>query len=59
LAGIISIPLLITLVIGNTNHLELGQEVEYSLSPTRNPTINNGGGNCIPAENVRLLPRGE
>jgi cold shock CspA family protein len=43
--------------IGNTNHLELGQEVEYSLSPTRNGV--NAGGNCIPAENVRLLPRGK
>jgi cold shock CspA family protein len=42
--------------IGNTNHLELGQEVEYSLSPSR--SVNGNGGNCIPAENVRLLPRG-
>lgn len=42
--------------IGNTNHLELGQEVEYSLTASRNGIT---GGNCIPAENVRLLPRGE
>jgi cold shock CspA family protein len=42
--------------IGNTNHLELGQEVEYSLTISRNGIT---GGNCIPAENVRLLPRGE
>lgn len=41
--------------IGNTNHLELGQEVEYSLTASRNGIT---GGNCIPAENVRLLPRG-
>lgn len=40
--------------IGNTNHLELGHEVEYSLT-TRNGM---NSGNCIPAENVRLLPRG-
>lgn len=42
--------------IGNTNHLELGQEVEYSLTNSRNGIT---GGNCIPAENVRLLPRGQ
>lgn len=40
--------------IGNTNHLELGQEVEYSLA-----TRSGMSGNCVPAENVRLLPRGE
>jgi hypothetical protein len=36
--------------------LELGQEVEYSLTISRNGIT---GGNCIPAENVRLLPRGK
>lgn len=41
--------------IGNTNHLELGHEVEYTLS-TRNG-IN--AGNCIPAENVKVLPKGK
>ncbi|XP_049296996.1 cold shock domain-containing protein E1 [Anopheles funestus] len=40
--------------IGNSNTLELGQEVEYTLS-TRN-AIN--AGNCIPAENVKVLPKG-
>ncbi|XP_035793384.1 cold shock domain-containing protein E1-like [Anopheles albimanus] len=40
--------------IGNSNTLELGQEVEYMLS-TRN-AIN--AGNCIPAENVKVLPKG-
>lgn len=36
--------------------MELGQEVEYSLTASRNGIT---GGNCIPAENVRLLPRGK
>lgn len=40
--------------VGNSNTLELGQEVEYTLS-TRN-AIN--AGNCIPAENVKVLPKG-
>ncbi|XP_053672561.1 cold shock domain-containing protein E1 [Anopheles nili] len=40
--------------VGNSNSLELGQEVEYTLS-TRN-AIN--AGNCIPAENVKVLPKG-
>lgn len=42
--------------IGNTAHLELGQEVEYSLTSSRSGITQ--GGNCIPAENVLLLPRG-
>lgn len=42
--------------IGNTNHLELGHEVEYSLTTSRNGS---NSGNCIPADNVRLLPRGK
>lgn len=40
---------------GNTANLELGQEVEYTL--TNRGTISNGG-NCLPAENVKVLPRG-
>uniref|UniRef100_A0A182WM01 CSD domain-containing protein n=1 Tax=Anopheles minimus TaxID=112268 RepID=A0A182WM01_9DIPT len=40
--------------IGNSNTLELGQEVEYTLS-TRNAL---NAGNCIPAENVKVLPKG-
>jgi outer membrane protein assembly factor BamE (lipoprotein component of BamABCDE complex) len=36
--------------------LELGREVEYSLTTSRNCIT---GGNYISAENVRLLPRGE
>ncbi|XP_061506649.1 cold shock domain-containing protein E1 isoform X1 [Anopheles gambiae] len=40
--------------VGNSNTLELGHEVEYTLS-TRN-AIN--AGNCIPAENVKVLPKG-
>lgn len=40
---------------GNTNNLELGQEVEYSLS-TRGSTPS--GGNCLPAENVKIVPKG-
>lgn len=40
--------------IGNPSNLELGQEVEYSLSK-RNGS---NSGNCLPAENVRILPKG-
>lgn len=40
--------------IGNTNTLELGHEVEYSLS-TRSAV---NAGNCIPAENVKVIPKG-
>ncbi|GAB0096270.1 cold shock domain-containing protein E1 [Sergentomyia squamirostris] len=40
---------------GNTNNLELGQEVEYTLS-TRGSTPS--GGNCLPAENVKIVPKG-
>lgn len=40
---------------GNPNWLELGQEVEYTLSPNGNTTTT---GNCLPAENVRTLPKG-
>ncbi|XP_059620079.1 LOW QUALITY PROTEIN: cold shock domain-containing protein E1-like [Phlebotomus argentipes] len=40
---------------GNTNNLELGQEVEYSLS-TRGSTPS--GGNCLPAENVKIVAKG-
>ncbi|XP_052862597.1 cold shock domain-containing protein E1 [Anopheles cruzii] len=40
--------------VGNSNTLELGQEVEYTRS-TRN-AMNTG--NCIPAENVKVLPKG-
>lgn len=39
---------------GNSNNLELGQEVEYTLSK-RNGS---NSGNCLPAENVKILPRG-
>ncbi|XP_037928242.1 cold shock domain-containing protein E1 [Teleopsis dalmanni] len=41
--------------VGNPNWLELGQEVEYTLSPTGNTSVS---GNCLPAENVRTLPKG-
>lgn len=40
--------------IGNPSHLELGQEVEYTLSK-RNGS---NSGNCLPAENVKILSRG-
>ncbi|XP_055621287.1 cold shock domain-containing protein E1 isoform X2 [Toxorhynchites rutilus septentrionalis] len=40
--------------IGNTSTLELGQEVEYSLSSRS--SVN--AGNCIPAENVKIIPKG-
>lgn len=39
---------------GNWANLELGQEVEYTLSK-RNGS---NAGNCLPAENVRILPKG-
>ncbi|XP_075164340.1 cold shock domain-containing Unr [Haematobia irritans] len=41
--------------VGNPNWLELGQEVEYTLSPNGNTSVT---GNCLPAENVRTLPKG-
>lgn len=41
--------------VGNPNWLELGQEVEYTLSPNGNTSVS---GNCLPAENVRTLPKG-
>lgn len=40
--------------IGNTSALELGHEVEYTLS-TRTAV---NAGNCIPAENVKIIPKG-
>lgn len=40
--------------IGNANNLELGNEVEYTLSK-RNGS---NSGNCLPAENVKILPKG-
>lgn len=40
--------------VGNTSALELGHEVEYSLSSRS--AIN--AGNCIPAENVKIIPKG-
>ncbi|XP_055613543.1 cold shock domain-containing protein E1 isoform X2 [Uranotaenia lowii] len=40
--------------IGSTSSLELGHEVEYSLS-TRSAV---NAGNCIPAENVKIIPKG-
>ncbi|XP_058828474.1 cold shock domain-containing protein E1 isoform X2 [Topomyia yanbarensis] len=40
--------------IGNTSALELGHEVEYSLS-TRSAV---NAGNCIPAENVKIISKG-
>lgn len=40
--------------IGNPSHLELGQEVEYTLSK-RNGS---NSGNCLPAENVKILAKG-
>lgn len=44
---------------GNPNNLELGQEVEYTLSTrsTGNPN-NSASGNCLPAENVKILAKG-
>lgn len=41
--------------IGNTSQLELGQEVEYTLS-ARNGL---NAGNCIPAENVKIVAKGK
>ncbi|XP_005177682.2 cold shock domain-containing protein E1 [Musca domestica] len=41
--------------VGNPNWLELGQEVEYTLSPNGNTSVS---GNCLPAENVRTLAKG-
>lgn len=41
--------------IGNPTTLELGQEVEYMLS-ARNGL---NAGNCIPAENVKVISNGE
>lgn len=40
---------------GNLSSVELGQEVEYTLSSRSNIT---SCGNCLPAENVRFLARG-
>uniref|UniRef100_A0A1L8E1P0 Putative mitochondrial inner membrane n=1 Tax=Nyssomyia neivai TaxID=330878 RepID=A0A1L8E1P0_9DIPT len=40
---------------GNTNNLELGHEVEYTLSTRGTAT---SGGNCLPAENVKIVPKG-
>ena len=40
--------------IGNPGHLELGQEVEYTLSKRSG----SNAGNCLPAENVKILTRG-
>lgn len=40
--------------IGNPSNLELGQEVEYTLSK-RNGS---NSGNCLPAENVKILAKG-
>lgn len=40
--------------IGNPTTLELGNEVEYTLSK-RNGS---NAGNCLPAENVKILPKG-
>lgn len=40
--------------VGNPITLELGQEVEYTLSK-RNM---GNAGNCLPAENVKILPKG-
>ncbi|KAL5292829.1 CSDE1 family protein [Megaselia abdita] len=40
---------------GNPNWLELGQEVEYTLSPNGNTSTS---GNCLPAETVRTIPKG-
>lgn len=39
--------------VGNPISLELGQEVEYTLSKRNG----NSSGNCLPAENVKVLPR--
>lgn len=41
--------------IGNPSWLELGQEVEYTLAPTGSSSA---PGNCLPAENVKTLPKG-
>lgn len=41
--------------VGNTSQLELGQEVEYTLS-ARNGL---NAGNCIPAENVKIVSKGK
>lgn len=41
---------------GNSANLELGQEVEYTLTPRQVGTANSG--NCQPAENVKLLAKG-
>ncbi|XP_046389893.1 cold shock domain-containing protein E1 [Ischnura elegans] len=38
---------------GDTNNLELGLEVEYTLAPSRN-----NSGTCMSAENVTPLPKG-
>lgn len=40
--------------IGNPSNLELGQEVEYTLAKQNG----SNAGNCLPAENVKILPRG-
>ncbi|XP_037906912.1 cold shock domain-containing protein E1 isoform X3 [Hermetia illucens] len=40
---------------GNPSWLELGQEVEYNLARNGNTSAS---GNCLPAENVRTLPKG-
>jgi len=40
--------------LGNPNWLELGQEVEYTLARNGNTSVS---GNCLPAENVRMLPK--
>lgn len=39
---------------GNSNNLELGQEVEYTLSKRNGSSA----GNCLPAENVKVLAKG-
>lgn len=41
--------------IGNSNNLELGQEVEYTISTRPNSTT---AGSCLPAENVKTLQKG-
>uniref|UniRef100_T1GBD2 CSD domain-containing protein n=1 Tax=Megaselia scalaris TaxID=36166 RepID=T1GBD2_MEGSC len=41
---------------GNPNWLELGQEVEYTLSPNGNTSTS---GNCLPAETRDLLQKGD
>lgn len=42
---------------GNSANLELGQEVEYTLSARQMGTAGSAG-NCQPAENVKLLAKG-